>query len=265
MLYVSGITAAPAPRRVAGTTTGYIGGRLSPDGAQVAYLLYAQAGAGQGVASIHLVGADGHDDRVVVPTGAWSLAWSPGARSLAYVRVSKPGAGPSQLVTVDLTTGAERVLASRAGLIHDVTWSPVGNRLAYVENRLHVVRADGSRDLAISRGDTPTWSPDGRRLAYRWFGPGQLKARLAVIAADGSLNHVVDSREHQWFTVRIAWSPDSRKLVYTALNDQGGLFTANRDGMHKRRLMDGVDQEVLGPIRWVRSGIVFTRVIDWGD
>jgi Tol biopolymer transport system component len=220
VLYVSRITGAPAPVRVAATRPGYINGRLSPDGTQVAYLLYPQAGPGPGIASIHVVGADGLDDRVVVPTGAWSLAWSPGGRALAYVRVAKPQAGPSQLVTVDLTTGAERVVASRAGLVRDVAWSPSGDRLAYVTDRLHVVRADGTRDLAISRGDSPTWSPDGRRLAYRWYGPGRLKVRLAVIAPDGSLNHVVDPRDqHQWFQAAFAWSPDSRKLVYWPVDD----------------------------------------------
>jgi dipeptidyl aminopeptidase/acylaminoacyl peptidase len=262
-LSVTRIAGSATPVRVAGTLGAYIDGRLSPDATQVAYLLYAHQGGGQGLGSVHVVGADGLNDRVVVPTGAWSVAWSPSGRSLAYVRVSKPGAGPSQLVTVELATGAERVLAAPAGLIRDVAWSPADDRLAYVVGGLlHVIRADGTHDITISRGVSPLWSPDGRRLAYTWYRQNGRLRGLAVIARDGSLNHLVDTWEGF-----AAWSPDSRRLVFTSYketSEQAFLVVADRDGTHRHRLVTGDRTWALGPLRWNRGAIVYTLWVDFG-
>jgi hypothetical protein len=261
--------ASNAPQHVAGTTSSWIDdARLSPDGNRAAYVARVFAGACANTRSIHVVRVDGSDDRMIVPGCAESVEWSPDGRRLSYVRVDGIEQGPSQLVVYDLDSATEHVLAKREGFIAGVAWAPMGDRLAYwvfkrTWGALHVVKADGTGDLAISRGAYARWSPDGRRLAYLWVPEGTRIPRVAVIARDGSLNHVVDAR---YGAGHVAWSPDGRKLVYdVAESNDAALFTANRDGTDKRRLVTGGWHEGFGPIRWRPGVIRYTGIVDWGD
>jgi dipeptidyl aminopeptidase/acylaminoacyl peptidase len=277
--------ATTTAQHVAGTLDAGVGtGRLSPGAMHVAYLARSVDPA-CGTPSIHVVGVDGTDDRTVLAGCAQSVAWSPDGSRIAYVRGQFAGRGPSELHVLELASGADRMLAQRQGLITGVAWAPLAKRPAYgadagriaysiltsTYGSLHVVRTDGTGDLAVSHGYAPVWSPDGQRLAYLWVSPPVGKARvgrtrLAVIAKDGSLNHVLDKREYEGFSSTFAWSPDSRKLVYAAYEpDNETLFTINRDGTGRRRLVTGDFQEEFGPIRWRPGVIRYTSIVNWED
>ncbi len=71
------------------------------------------------------------------------------------------------------------------------------------------------------------WSPDSRWLAM-WDDSG-----IHVSAYDGTTNrHVVSRRlgDYGYPKAVFGWTPDSRRLVYVAINQQ--LYTVNRDGTH---------------------------------
>lgn len=85
---------------------------------------------------------------------------------------------------------------------HDASWSPEGDRIAFVQGRfLQVAGSDGSdvRTLATAPGIVywPRWSPDGRRLRYS-VNFGSNATQLWEVAADGSGPHQIltDLPEH---------------------------------------------------------------------
>jgi Tol biopolymer transport system component len=278
VLETSTITGA-AKRKLAGSLgspTG--GGRFSPDGTEVAYTL--TTAACRGATSVHIVRVDGANDRTAVPECAapGDLAWSPDGRQLAYVRISsgQDRRLPSQLVVVDLADGVERVLARAPGPIDYLRWSPTGDRIAYVAGgrslMLHLVRADGSKDIAIASGTAPTWSPDGRLLEYSWTRGNRNPVRIAVIARNGTHNHVLDLRAEDGYGQGVGWSPDGRRIVYRvgvklAKGYTMALWTARPDGTDRRHVLTGVLNEEFGPLYWTPGGrnIVYTRYIQWGE
>jgi Tol biopolymer transport system component len=276
-LDVSTVTGSDAHRLVGSIQDGVGPGRFSPDGRLVAYAA-PLAGCPTG-AAIHVIGVDGRNDRVVsggCTTGV--LAWSPDAGKIAFVRVpaSHGPAAPTQLVVLDIDSGANRVVARSLGTITSPEWSPDGSRIAFVGDgkklALHVVRADGTRDLAIAPGAAPTWSPNGRLLEYAWDRPGKPQV-LAVIARNGTHNHVLDPASIDPYGQGVGWSPDGRTIVYrrsvrVAKNDyREELAVAHPDGTHRRRLLRGVPNEEFGPLYWTPSGraVIYTRYVQRGE
>jgi Tol biopolymer transport system component len=113
-------------------------------------------------------------------------------------------------------------------------WSPDGSLLAYnrVEPlngdltghfRVHVVRADGSGDIALPGPADPTlheawplWSPDGKRIAIERFVFGSDgQNRIAVFPADGSAGarEVGPTIHGEDAGLVKVWTPDGSRLV----------------------------------------------------
>jgi dipeptidyl aminopeptidase/acylaminoacyl peptidase len=113
--------------------------------------------------------------------------------------------------------------------------SPDGTRVAYVvtsidkeeseyRSAIWLARVDGSEEpvqftAGAKRDTSPRWSPDGRRLAFASSRGGEEKdkkapANLYVIPAQGGEpRKLTDLKES---VEAIAWSPDSRRLAFTA-------------------------------------------------
>lgn len=82
-----------------------------------------------------------------------------------------------------------------------------------------LAKADGSDQIVLASGPTygfaPAWSHDGSRLAY-WSAAGWDKpATLTVVRADGSGSVEVTSGVIAP-SYRISWSPDGRRLAFSA-------------------------------------------------
>ncbi len=123
---------------------------------------------------------------------------------------------PAATVQVTATTARER----------DVAWSPDGNSLVYVSDRLGKLalfsaRPAGRRDGKFVRAQSfvearltdgsedahsPRPSPDGKSLAYVVG-----KGGLAVAAHDGTNPRVLF---RHWGRISFAWSPDSRWIAF---------------------------------------------------
>jgi TolB protein len=140
-----------------------------------------------------------------------------------------------------------------------VSWSPEGEKIAFVAPAGHlgaadifVMNADGSGLRNVTNTVTTSfdfaWSPDGRRIAYLEGNPSQAGGPLSVVNSDGTGKH---RRMH---TVIVdlglpSWSTDGRTIAFT-----GGsvLYTVHADGTGLRKLTHGPGLNV-GP-RWSPDG-----------
>jgi polyisoprenoid-binding protein YceI len=138
----------------------------SPDGRRIAFMSVVDLDTGK----ISVMDADGSGARQFAgtPTSDGEPRWSPDGRRLAVSAYG--GAGNDDVAVIDVRSGRFRRLTRSPAYEHSPAWSPDGRRIAYVKDgAVHVMRADGSGDRAItrSRKDTaPAWSPDGRRLSF---------------------------------------------------------------------------------------------------
>ena len=152
------------------------------------------------------------------------LTGEPGIFStrIAYV-VKSTGRFELQIADAD-GSNAQTALASREPIISP-TWSPDGNKLAYVsfEAKKPVVYvhdlASGRRHVAANfkgSNSAPAWSPDGKRLAVVLTKDGS--SQLYIVNADGSgVTRVATSAG---IDTEPQFSPDGQAIYFTS--DRGG-------------------------------------------
>ena len=147
-------------------------------------------------------------------------------------------------------------------------WSPDGSRLVFSSNRagdhdIYTMRADGSdvRQLTTDSGvdADPIWSPDGRKIAWKAGRKGTFD--VWVMNADGS-NPVNVSNTPQHFAYGheedpIAWSPDSREVMYWSDRSPWGIYVGRADGSGDRLIVPSLDAD------WSPDGrtVAFSQVV----
>jgi Tol biopolymer transport system component len=267
----------------------------SPDWRQLALVrargVYrTHRGSVERYSDIYVMNADGSGLRRLTrsPQHDGDPAWSPDGRRLAFVRVQ---GGRSDIYVVDADGRGLRSLAHAimfrpspgapsSGFAANPTWSPDGERIAFMSNRdgtddIFVVNADGSglRNLTRSQGDRTRmwhgrqherifwssphqqWSPDGRKIVFRSERdrPSELERaacrprcrrdEIYVINADGSGRRRLT---HNWRSDGAPmWSPDGRKIVFVrsgweSAGVQGDVYVVNADGSGERNLTRSV-------------------------
>lgn len=150
----------------------------SPDGTQIAFL------RGPGTASrghgLFVMNADGSGIRMLQEEGfnASGVAWSPDGHSIAAPRFPT-----SELVRVDVATGAIGASLTPGSSGSSPAWSPDGRTLAYsrsatgwIGSEIILANGDGSNPRSLTSppasnnivwvNQSPRWSPDGTRLAF---------------------------------------------------------------------------------------------------
>lgn len=149
---------------------------------------------------------------------------------------------------------------------HD--WSPDGRRLVLASpgrfggtNTLQILDPETKQSSTLTTGDAPVWSPDGNWIAFH-----RRNASLHIIRPDGSDLRTLGRVElpvgmKGWLPpapgfYRMAWSPDSKGMVYEYWA-YGGLNVTYHELFY--RALDGGDPERLtghlradaSPIAWV--------------
>jgi Tol biopolymer transport system component/tRNA A-37 threonylcarbamoyl transferase component Bud32 len=143
---------------------------FSPDGERIAFR--SERGGG----GIFLMGATGENVKRVTDSG-YDPAWSPDGSEIVYGSSTSDMRHqlPSQLLTVNLSTGEKRVITSQTDYSMQPHWSPHGYRIAcwrLVGGQRHVwtIPARGGSPVAVTNGDAvdwnPVWSPDGVHLYF---------------------------------------------------------------------------------------------------
>jgi Tol biopolymer transport system component len=141
-----------------------------------------------------VVNADGTGRRVIERCACWAPGWSPDGRLIAYSVTGAPDDPVSAYLENDDGTGRRELARG-----HLPTWSPDGERLAFVRDGLFVVDRDGNGERRLARAaDSASWSPDGSHIAFTH------REVAHVVESDG------DSERRLGPGEGVSWSPDSR-------------------------------------------------------
>ena len=99
------------------------------------------------------------------------------------------------------------------------------------------MRADGSAQRRLTRGNDPSWSPDGRRIALSVY-RNRSGSRIWVIDADGRDLRRLTTAEHPYDTHSSpVWSPDGKTIAFQGYDDGNyWIDVVGADGGGQRQL-----------------------------
>ncbi|CAB0149470.1 Dipeptidyl-peptidase 5 [Pseudidiomarina piscicola] len=177
---------------------------------------------------------------------------------IAYVTVDHDNEKPYELVVADYDGYNEKVLLRSPEPLMSPSWSPDGNKLAYVsfENKrpeifiqdIYTTRREKMTSFS-GINSSPVWSPDGKRLAMVLSKDGNPELYVMDIASKqlerATRHHAIDTEPN--------WSPDGKSLVFTS--ERGGrpqLYSVNLDSGQVRRLTFEGEQNLGGT--WAPDG-----------
>jgi WD40 repeat protein len=159
----------------------------------------------------------------VVPLFGESPAWSPQGERLAFsTRTWNP---------------VEHSFAEQPSE-HQLSWSPDGNRVAYVvfgsDAEVWIKNVDDSGLIRVTDNavddENPAWSPDGTQIAFATNRDGNFEIYLYSVGTGSLVNLTQHAGDDRW----PSWSPDGTRIA----------FQSNRDGNEEIYSMsvDGSDQ-----------------------
>jgi Tol biopolymer transport system component len=239
---------AVRPLLVADGTVTYLSPTLSPDGSEVAYVLFdQQVGLEADISSdLHVISLAGTDrlegeDRTILEHQEraeffWTPRWSADGRSLVYAHQTRTDDDFGAIFTLeilDLETGTTRALREQARggdsspsepLVAFVDSPQIDSRLATI----HPTTLQVSILLTVANGlsgyRVPQFSPDGEWIAFLATGDGPSVSDGVVAALGTGRNGVQDV----WMI-----RPDGSGLqrLTTVLEDQPD-FAWSSDGRH---------------------------------
>ncbi|MEO6340568.1 MAG: hypothetical protein ABIO39_11050 [Caulobacteraceae bacterium] len=263
----------------------------SPDGQWIAFTsdraekwAGAEMGAGVGHSqplSVYVIKADGTGMRRVTQTtpaaSTGSPRWSADGRKLIAYEVSTKDTmnarmggftgnavgTPSQIVEVDVATGAKTAVTSGPGLKTSPAYLP-GGRIGYL---IKGTPKDGPEvGIVYSTGEkgpkgfvrNPSWSPDGKQVVYYKFDIKNRAQYTRLYSWD-------KTREYRYTDVFPILCTKSGKLALTDLDFPTGNPTAsvsvmNPDGSDRKKVFQRPDGAALMPTwspdcQWIAFGV----------
>jgi Tol biopolymer transport system component len=155
---------------------------------------------------------DGKDELTLsAPPGAnYAPSLSPDAERAAFLHSSRDD-GRYDIWVGDAGGAANAEQVTNTRNVSDVSWSPEGDWLAYVQNwsdetlegQISLVRPDGEDAHTLVRGDAPEWAPDGKHLVY------VRNRSIWTIGSDGEDAKMIIPNGHS-----PAWSRDGKQIAF---------------------------------------------------
>jgi TolB protein len=225
--------------------------------------------------SIYVMRADGSGLRrfTTSESSVGGAAWSPDGTQIAvyeaapldWQMMARSFTGPvatSQIVSIDVATGARQVLTSGPGRKYTPKWIVPG-RVAYVRGSIDekpgaLERVNyQSEGITFTDGSAPlrgvfsnvNWSSDGRRMVFH----RELDEPWPPVSA-------TFSRDPQFNVIRTgifpSYSPDGQHMVVNtgrAGNFHNAMLMMNADGTNRRVLFDDPNENAVAPV-WSPRG-----------
>jgi TolB protein len=202
---------------------------------------------------IYRVRAEGGPPERVRTNGSteWQVEPSPDGRMIAFLSNQE---GPEYLFTMDLRTGAERVLArhGKSSILGNPSWSPTGDRIVFSSNwrighQIYLVDLGTGQERRLSQfragGCEPRFHPDGKHVVH--VSRGHLSDKSRLVERDLETGEVKVLVDWPALNYNPAYSPDASEIA----------FTSNITGewvVYRQRLSDGKSWRVTfgtGPAR----------------
>jgi tricorn protease len=156
------------------------------------------------------------------------LTWMGNGTHVAYVD-DAAGFERVAVTPIDQSESPHYVTESDAGLLHELVASPVGDRIAFANNRheLWLAQADGHAkkvDTSIGdRIDDLAFSPDGAWLAYTW----SAKAHTSIVRLlECATGRIVDATSALRQDRSPAWDPEGKYLYFLSNRDFHPVYDA---------------------------------------
>jgi len=228
------------------------------------------------VETLHIMRADGSDERVLTNLDGWvfGLAWSPRGTHIAVQTIQdtnenrNPETAPADhnaLWQVDVASGEVSELVQDTVPWSTFAWTGDGAQLICTtmtsgSQSVYAIDVEsGSSALMASTAGMPAIAPDGQRFAYVSYDSGAERGSTAhfhAVSADGS-DHVqlTGDEINAGFSQEFSWSPDGKYLLYTQMERDraNNLYTFELEGQEIKNLTYSLDKYALWP-RWSPDG-----------
>jgi tol-pal system beta propeller repeat protein TolB len=137
-------------------------------------------------------------------------------------------------------TGQQQLVAQSGKFTYSPSWSPDGNRIAFVsDGALYVVNANGTGLTSIASDPSgifqPAWSPSGTKIAFMKYRKGTNRLEIYTVNANGSgLTQLTNNGSNDASDGHPSWSPDGTTIAFfrypTTVGSTPKIFVVKSDG-----------------------------------